>query len=496
MAGRVEAAHRAEPVAPDRERPFGGERRVELADRAGGRVARVGEGRLAGLGAALVQRFEVGDRQVDLAAHFDQLGRVLDAQRDRADRAQVAGHVLADPPVAAGRAAGQHAVLVGQGDRQAVDLRLGRVAELGAVDVEPLEVVAHPRLPGAQLLLVAGVGQREHLLGVLDLLEAVERRRADALGGRVGRAQLRVLGLDVAQLVEQRVVLVVADQRVVEDVVPVVVPRQLAPQLRRPLLVGRGAHTEEGATRRQHPLQRPGAQAVELAVVGEVEVDRRDRDPALRDRHQVGLLALLEARLPAVDLVVAPAVLVLGDQLQLVVVDAFAEPGHLDPARLAGGAVDVDQRLRRHRLVLQRGDELGEEGGGDGEVEAARDVAHAAARGLLGDRDGGDAEHDPLEGGGDRARVGDVVAEVGAVVDPGDDQVRALADQPELGEAHAVDRRAVGGEAAVAVAELDLLDAQRRARGDAARRRAAVRVRRDHLDLDPVDLAQRPPRGL
>ena len=82
---------------------------------------------------------------------------------------------------------------------------------------------------------------------MLDLHEAVERRRADALGGGVGRPQLRVLGLDVAQLVEQRVVLVVADQRVVEDVVMVVVAGQLAPQLRRPFLVGGGVHTEEGA---------------------------------------------------------------------------------------------------------------------------------------------------------------------------------------------------------------------------------------------------------
>ena len=71
--------------------------------------------------------------------------------------------------------------------------------------------LAEPRLPGAQLLLVAGVAEREHRLGVLDLLEAVERRRADPLGRRVRRAQLRVLGLDRAQLVEQRVVVVVAD---------------------------------------------------------------------------------------------------------------------------------------------------------------------------------------------------------------------------------------------------------------------------------------------
>ena len=72
VGGEVEALGRADPVAPDRERPFGGEVGVELADRAGGRVARVGEGRFARLGAPFVQRLEVGDRQVDLAAHLDQ----------------------------------------------------------------------------------------------------------------------------------------------------------------------------------------------------------------------------------------------------------------------------------------------------------------------------------------------------------------------------------------------------------------------------------------
>ena len=147
VGGEVEAADGADPVDPGRERPFGGQRRVELADRAGGRVARVGEGRFLGFGAALVERFEGGDRQVDLAAHFDQLRRVRDPQRDRADRAQVLGHVLADPAVAAGRAADQDPVLVGERDRQAVDLRLGRVAELRGGDVEALQVVGQPRSP-------------------------------------------------------------------------------------------------------------------------------------------------------------------------------------------------------------------------------------------------------------------------------------------------------------------------------------------------------------
>ncbi len=58
--------------------------------------------------------------------------------------------------------------------------------------------------------------------------------------------------------------------------------------------------------------------------------------------------------------------------------------------------------------------------------------------------------------------VGDVVAEVGAVVDAGDDQVGLEAvDQPERGEPDAVDRRAVAGVAARAVLEADLGDPQR-----------------------------------
>ena len=72
VGGEVDAPDGADRVAPDRERPFGRHRRVELAQRACGRVARVGEGRLPFLGPPFVERFEVGDRQVDLAPHFDQ----------------------------------------------------------------------------------------------------------------------------------------------------------------------------------------------------------------------------------------------------------------------------------------------------------------------------------------------------------------------------------------------------------------------------------------
>ena len=248
--GRSSPRVGAEPVAPDREGPARRDGGVELADRAGGGVAGVGEGRLAGLRAGLVEVGEGRDREVHLAADLYQRRRVRDPQRDRPDRPQVVGDVLADPAVAAGRAAGEDAVLVGERHRQPVDLRLGRVADLLGGDVESLEQVADPLLPGAQLLLVAGVAEREHRLGMLDLGEAVERVRSHPLGRRVGCAQLGVGLLELAQLGEQRVVDVVADLGVVEDVVAVIVVLDRLAQLRRALRRPRRrrAHASVAAT--------------------------------------------------------------------------------------------------------------------------------------------------------------------------------------------------------------------------------------------------------
>src|SRR3954465_7697487 len=63
-----------------------------------------------------------------------------------------------------------------------------------------------------------------------DLLQLAHRLPADSLGGRVGGEKLGMLALDRAQLVQQRVVGVVADLRVVEDVVAVPVIRELLPE--------------------------------------------------------------------------------------------------------------------------------------------------------------------------------------------------------------------------------------------------------------------------
>ncbi len=215
VAVGLPAPARTDPIGPHRERARGCQLRVELTNRAGGRVPRVGEGREALGGALLVQLREVSDRQVDLAAHLDQLRRVFDPQRDRLHRAQVLRHLLADAPVAARGAAGQHAVLVGERDREAVHLRLGHVADLLALDVEPLEAALDALGPSPQLVLVAGVAERQHRLGVLDPPELLEGHTADALGRRVGGDELGIGLLELAQLAQQVVVVGVGDRRVV-----------------------------------------------------------------------------------------------------------------------------------------------------------------------------------------------------------------------------------------------------------------------------------------
>ena len=230
------ALERAHAVAPDRQRARRGKLRVELADRAGGRVARVGERGQPGRGAVLVELGEVGARQVYLAAHLEQSRRALHAQRDGLDRAQVLRHVLAQLAVAASGAAHQRTVLVHERDRQAVDLRLGLVLDSRVLHPLLLQQVVHACLPGAELVLVARVGERQHRLEVRHLLELRERLGANALGRRVGREELGMVGLDIPQLVHQLVVLGVRDLGIVEDVVAVVVVVELLAQLFHALL--------------------------------------------------------------------------------------------------------------------------------------------------------------------------------------------------------------------------------------------------------------------
>ena len=245
VARQVQTVAVADAVAPDRQGPAGRHRRVHLAQAPRRRVARVGEGGQALLGAGGVEVGEGRQRQVDLSAHLDHArgrrsARQPQARGDRADRAQVGRHVLADDAVAAGGPRHEEPVLVDQRDGEPVDLGLHHEAHVAA----PQALLLHHRpgaaVPGVELVGAARVGQAEHGAAVLDRREAARQRGAHALGGRVGCDQVRVGGLEGLQLAEPVVVGDVLDARVVEHVVAVVRVVQERPQLRDPL--SRRAH--------------------------------------------------------------------------------------------------------------------------------------------------------------------------------------------------------------------------------------------------------------
>src|SRR5690606_18810556 len=101
-------------VGTELQRAAGGDSRVQLAQAAGGGVARVGEGLAARFQLAGIEGLEAGLGHVDLAAHLQHRRPALavQLQRNVAHGAHVGADVLADTAVTTGGAAHQHAVLV------------------------------------------------------------------------------------------------------------------------------------------------------------------------------------------------------------------------------------------------------------------------------------------------------------------------------------------------------------------------------------------------
>ncbi len=199
-----------------------GDRWVELAHGTRGRVARIGEHRLAGLVALGVEREEPLAVHVDFAADLEQIGPALAVQpvRNLADGAQIGGDVLAGLAVAARGALHEFAALVAQAGRKPVNLRLGGERQAFGVEAEK---ILHLLEKGADVLFVEGVVQRQHRLGMDDLGEGLRRRRADAAVGTVGADQFRETRLDLVVATAQRVVGCVGNLRRVFLVIELVV---------------------------------------------------------------------------------------------------------------------------------------------------------------------------------------------------------------------------------------------------------------------------------
>src|ERR1700730_4371403 len=105
VADTVDLARR---MAEDVKRARGADARVELAQRPGRGVARIGKRRLARRDALLGATLESAPRQDHFAADFEKMRhaavrRMHQAQWHAPDRADVLGHVLAIDSIAAGR---------------------------------------------------------------------------------------------------------------------------------------------------------------------------------------------------------------------------------------------------------------------------------------------------------------------------------------------------------------------------------------------------------
>ena len=225
LRGAGHALQFAGAVKHDGKRALGHEARVELLQRAGGGVARIGEERFARGLALLVQLVEGAARIIDLASHLQHRRAVPDLERQLPDRPQVDRDIVALLPVAAGEALDEDAFLVTDAHRDAVDFRLHDEAELF-----PLQRALDAIDEGFQLGGRVGVVEALHRQRMRHRLEMGQRRAADALARRIGGLQLRVRLLEVEQFAVEPVVFLVGDERRGLLVIGAVVPANFADQ--------------------------------------------------------------------------------------------------------------------------------------------------------------------------------------------------------------------------------------------------------------------------
>jgi len=165
----------AEAVADDAEASLAGFLAVEQLHRTGGEVARVGVERFARGLAFGVEPLELRQLHVDLAAHLEEVGRVRQRARDLADERHVGRDVVTPRTVAPGDRAHEATPLIGQRNRDPVDL--GFDDELQPLSAEGL-IETLPE--GPEVGLVVGVVERQHRRPVVGLLEALGLVVADA----------------------------------------------------------------------------------------------------------------------------------------------------------------------------------------------------------------------------------------------------------------------------------------------------------------------------
>mmetsp|Transcript_20026 Transcript_20026/g.51306 ORF Transcript_20026/g.51306 Transcript_20026/m.51306 type:complete len:428 (+) Transcript_20026:375-1658(+) len=266
------------------EAPFPGRHGVQQAQRAGGGVARVGEGLLPGGHLRPVHLRVRLLCHVHLATHLKVRGQATIAAAGRRHACQHSGdlqrvvcHVLPLRAVPARGSLLQGAAAVGEPHSKAVHLGLHHPARRAqarqraalrallaprAAALSGRQVVAHPRQPHPQLLRALYRRQAEHALPVPRLAERLKHGRAHGARSRCLRGVALILPsqlpLQRLHLPLQRIVHVVADQRLALCEVRAPVRFQVPLQRLQPLrgrdvptrLPARRAATAPGRTQR------------------------------------------------------------------------------------------------------------------------------------------------------------------------------------------------------------------------------------------------------
>jgi hypothetical protein len=149
---------------------------IKEPDGSGGRVAGVGEGRLALFLPDPVEGFKGPERQIDFSPDLD-LPFFIDEKRETADCSDITRYVVSFDSVSARDRPGQFSVMILDGYSYTVDLELHDVLDFFSGEKLPNAVFEFPELSRVETIVDA-----QHGRAVQDGVESFDGFFADALG--------------------------------------------------------------------------------------------------------------------------------------------------------------------------------------------------------------------------------------------------------------------------------------------------------------------------
>ena len=202
--------------------------RLLRLQRAAGGISGIGKQRFLGSLTLGIQPFKRFPGHQHLAADFKLTGIIapVEHQRNAPDGLHVPRHVIPLNAITARYGLCQPPVHISQRDAQPVVFHFAAHLERLA-----LQALLHALVPGSHVLFVISVRKREHRIFVSHLPELLIQVAAYALGRTVRVSHLGMAGLKFLQFVHQEVEFLVADCRLVLNVVAMVMLVEFAPKL-------------------------------------------------------------------------------------------------------------------------------------------------------------------------------------------------------------------------------------------------------------------------